>query len=122
MSDAEHTTVTMFPAFDVFGWNAAMLSAVDDGLRAGMEVWIACQQEAARFSSARWEEDRHACNAVLSALSAHDVMAIAKVQEAWRAKTAADYVDEACRLQRLLTCVPPTGVTPAMAETAKLVA
>ncbi len=108
--------------FDVFGWNAAMLSAVDDGLRAGMEVWIACQQEAARFSSARWEEDRHACNAVLSALSAHDVMAIAKVQEAWRAKTAADYVDEACRLQRLLTCVPPTGVTPAMAETAKLVA
>ena len=117
MNEAVPASGNAFPALGIVGCNSAM--AVDDGLRACVDAWATWQQEVARFFDARWDENRRAWTEILSA---RDLDKIMKIQEAWRARAAADYTDEAARLLKLVTCVSLTGTTPAVQGTAMLVA
>jgi hypothetical protein len=106
-------TDTTFPTATTWMMHAA------DGYRACFEACTCWQQELARFADQRLAHNRGAWDAFLSS---RDLGTVLKVQQDWAVQAAADYTQEATRLNRLFTSVSLTGATPAVLESAALVA
>ena len=100
------------------GWNTILMSTLD-GLQACAEGCLGWQQEIARFTEHRWDENRRCWQALAGA---RDVADVAKIQHEWHLQMVNDYSDETARLGRLLTTLSLTGTTPDVQDTASLVA
>lgn len=100
------------------GWNSAMMSAADcvQGCASACAGW---QQEMARFLAMRLAENQRAWAALLSS---RDAAAAIKAQQDWATKAATDYAEEANRLARLVATLSLTGTTPAVQDTAAIMA
>src|SRR5262245_28552052 len=96
----------------------AMISATD-ALQACTEACVGWQQEVAHFVDLRLAENRRSWEALTSARNVADIM---KVQQEWGLQAAADYTREATRLAHFLTALSLTGTTPAVQDTARIVA
>lgn len=90
-----------------------------DGCQACFEACTGWQQELARFADRRLAENRRTWDALTSS---RDLAGLLKVQQSWALQTATDYAQEATRLTRLFTILSLTGTTPAVQESAALVA
>lgn len=90
-----------------------------DGYQACFEACIGWQQELARFADLRLAGNRHTWEALISS---RDLAGALKVQQEWAVQAASDYTEEATRLARLVTSLSLTGTTPAVQESAALVA
>ena len=90
-----------------------------DGYGACLEACTCWQQELARFADQRLAHNRGSWDAFMSS---RDLAAVLKVQQDWAVQAASDYTQEATRLNRLFTSLSLTGATPAVLESAALVA
>ncbi|MDP1752081.1 MAG: hypothetical protein Q8L22_21745 [Reyranella sp.] len=88
-----------------------------DALQACVEAGTCWQQEIARFVDRRLAETLRCWQAVSAA---RDVAGLVKAQQDWSVKAAADYAEEARRMQQLVTTLSLTGTTPAVQESARL--
>lgn len=95
----------------------AMMSA--DALQACTEACGGWQQEIAHFIDLRFTHNRQSWEALMAA---RDVSSVLKVQGEWGLQAAADYTREATRMAQLFSTLSLTGTTPAVQETANLVA
>jgi hypothetical protein len=95
----------------------ALISA--DTLQACTVAYGGWQQEMAHFIDLRLAHNRQSWEALMAA---RDVGSVVKVQQQWGLQAAADYTREAARLAHLFSTFSLTGTTPAVQETAKLVA
>lgn len=109
---ADPTTMT------IPSWGAAMMSATD-AVQACSEACAGWQQEIARFVDLRLAQNQRSWEA---SMVARDTAGIMEVQQEWSLQAATDYTQEASRLTHLLATLSMTGTTPAVQETAKLVA
>lgn len=107
MSEATYPSVTTW-----------MIQAAD-GCQACVEACVGWQQELARFADLRLTGNRRTWEALLSS---RDLASTLKVQQDWAVQAATDYTEEAARLTRLVTSLSLTGTTPAVQESAALVA
>jgi hypothetical protein len=95
----------------------AMMSA--DALQACTEAYGGWQQEIAHFIDLRLAHNRRSWEALMTA---RDVGSVVKLQQEWGLQAAADYTREAARLAHLFSTFSLTGTTPAVQQTAKLIA
>ncbi|MGE0575181.1 hypothetical protein [Reyranella sp.] len=93
--------------------------AATDALQSCTEACTGWQQEIARFVDHRLAENRHSLEALMAT---RDLAGLLQVQQQWGLQMAADYMNEAGRLTDLFTTLSLTGTTPAVQETAMLVA
>ncbi len=107
MSEATYPAVTTW-----------MMQATD-GCQAYLQACLGWQQELARFADLRLAENRRSWDALMSS---RDVASALKVQQDWALQAANDYSDEAARLAQLATSLSLTGTTPAVHETATVIA
>jgi hypothetical protein len=107
MSEATYPSVTTW------------LVQAADGCQACVEACVGWQQEMARFADLRLTGNRRTWEALLSS---RDLAGTLKVQQEWAVQAATDYTEEATRLARLLSSLSLTGATPAVQESAALVA
>jgi hypothetical protein len=96
----------------------AMMSATD-AMQTCTEACVGWQREIAHFVDLRLAGNRHSWEALASA---RDVAGVMKVQQEWGLQAATDYTREAARLAHLLTTLSLTGTTPAVQDTARIVA
>ena len=97
----------------------AWMMQAADGCQACLEACIDWQQELARFADLRLAGNRRAWEALMSS---RDGAAALKIQQDWAVQAATDYTEEASRLARLATSLSLTGTTPAVHQTAMLIA
>lgn len=90
-----------------------------DGCQACFEAWSSWQQELSHFADLRLAENRRTWDALMSS---RDLAGLLKVHQSWALQAATDYTQEATRLSRLFTSLSLTGTTPAVQESAALVA
>lgn len=90
-----------------------------DGCQACLEAYNDWQKEVARFADHRFAENRRAWDAFLAS---RDFAGVMKAQQEWAQQAASDYTQEATRLTRLITSLSLTGTTPAVHDSAALVA
>lgn len=90
-----------------------------DGWQACFEACAGWQQELARFADLRLAENRRTWDALMSS---RDVAGLLNVHQSWTLQATTDYAQEATRLTRLFTTLSLTGTTPAVQESAALVA
>jgi phasin protein len=95
------------------------MTQATDGWQACFEACTGWQQELARFADQRMAGNRHTWEALLSS---RDLAGLLEVQQSWARQAATDYTQEATRLARLFTSLSLTGTTPAVQESAALVA
>lgn len=95
-----------------------MMSA-SDFLQACTDACAGWQQEIARFADLRLVENRRSWEALMAA---RDVAGVAKVQQEWSLKMAADYTQEAARFSHLLSTLSLTGSAPALRDAGEAVA
>ena len=106
-------TEATFPSPTLWMMHAA------DGCQACLEAYNDWQKEVARFADRRFAENRRTWDAFLAS---RDFARAMKVQQEWAQQAATDYMQEATRLSRLVTSLSLTGTTPAVHESAALVA
>ena len=95
-----------------------MMSA-NDALQTCTEACAEWQREIAHFVDLRLAANRRSWEALMTA---RDITGVIKGQQEWGLQAATDYAQEAVRLTRLLTTLSITGTTPAVQDTASLVA
>lgn len=95
----------------------AMISV--DAVQACTEACGGWQQEIAHFIDLRLAHNRETWDALMTA---RDIAGVVRAQQQWGFQAASDYTREAARLAQLFSTISLTGTTPAVQETAKLVA
>lgn len=90
-------------------WTGPMMAAVGQAVQNCADACAEWQQEIARFSGARFDEDRRAQAALTSCRNFGDIM---KIQQDWGAKAARDYFDETTRLVQVATKFAQAGMAP----------
>jgi hypothetical protein len=90
-----------------------------DGCQVCLEACTTWQQELARFADQRFAQNRRTWDTFVSS---RDVAGALKIQQDWAFQVASDYTQEVMRLTRLFTTLSLTGRTPAVLESANLLA
>ena len=95
------------------------MAQASDGSQACFEAWSSWQQELARFADLRLAENRRTWDALMSS---RDLAGLLNAHQSWALQATTDYAQEAPRLTRLFTSLSLTGTTPAVQESAALLA